>query len=189
VAQYRIAALSPAPVRSGFGTWLVAAAISTVVVLGLGLPLGVDPLQTPGLWFPLLLLALALPALFLGLPKQVDWPRRILVGLSALGTALAYLLGHVAFAKLLPETQNVPLPEPWRAAAAVAGLILLFLLTAWLRARPESAFARWLYPRAFGGFQLDELFTRLTFRLWPATLPTFRTSKLALAQPTEISPQ
>jgi len=189
VAQYRVLALSTAPVRSGFGSWLVAAAISVGVVLGLGLPLGVDPFQTPGLWFPLLLLALALPALFLGLSAQVDWLRRGLVGLSALGTALGYLLGHVAFASLLPEAQNLPLPEPWRAGAAVAGLSVLFLLSAWLRARPDSALSRWLYPRAFGGFQLDELFTRLTFRLWPATLPTFRTSKLALAQPTEISPQ
>ncbi|MES1174048.1 MAG: NADH-quinone oxidoreductase subunit L, partial [Myxococcales bacterium] len=189
VAQYRVAALSPARVRSGFGTWLVGAAISVLVVLGLGLPLGVDPFQTPGLWFPLLLLGLALPALFLGLPEQVDWLRRSLLGLSALGTALAYLLGHVAFAKLLPETQNLPLLEPWRAGAAAVGLILLFLLTAWLRARPDGAFARWLYPRAFGGFQLDELFTRLTFRLWPATLPTFRRSTLALAQPTEVSPR
>ena len=160
-----------------------------MVVLGLGLPIGVDPFQTPGLWLPLLLLALALPALFLGLPAQVDWQRRSLVGLSALGTALAYLLGHVAFAKLLPRPQDLPLPQPWRVGAAGAGLSLLFLLTAWLRARPDSALARWLYPRAFGGFQLDELFTRLTFRLWPATLPTFRTSKIALAQHTESSPR
>ncbi len=189
VAQYRIAALSPTPMRSGFGTWLVCAAISIVVVLGLGLPLEIDPLQTPRLWFPVLLLALALPALFLGLPKQVDWPRRILVGLAALGTALAYLLGHVTVAKLLPEASHVPPAGPWHIGLAVAGLTVLFLLGAWLRARPDSAFARWLYPRAFGGFQLDELFTRLTFRLWPATLPNFRTSKLALAQPTEISPQ
>jgi len=189
VAQYRVAAMSPARVRSGFGTWLAGAAMSVVFVLGLGLPLGVDPFQTPGLWFPLLLLALALPTLFLGLPEHVDWLRRSLIGLSALGTALAYLLGHVAFAKLLPATQNVPLPEPWLAGAAVAGLIVLFLLTAWLRARPDSAFARWLYPRAYGGFLLDELFTRLTFRLWPATLPTTQTPKVALAQPTEISPR
>ena len=189
VAQYRVAAMSPAPVRSSFTTWLVAAAVSVVVVLALGLPLGVNPLRAPGLWFPLLLLALALPALFVGLPAQVDWPRRMFIGLSALGTALAYLLGHVAFAKLLPETSHVPPAGPGRISVAVAGLTVLFLLGAWLRARPDSAFARWLYPRAFGGFQLDELFTRLTFRLWPAKLPAFETPQLTLAQPTEISPQ
>ena len=189
VAQYRVMAMLPAKVRSGFGIWLVAAATSVVVVLALGLPFGVDPLQMPGLRFPLLLLALALPALFLSLPEQVDWPRRILVGLSALGTAVAYLLGHVAFAKLLPETSNVPPAGPWHIGLAVAALTLLFVLGAWLRARPDSDVARWLYPRAFGGFQLDELFTRLTFRLWPAKLPAFRTPKLALAQATEISPR
>ena len=29
----------------------------------------------------------------------------------------------------------------------------------------------WLYPPLFAGLYLDELFTRLTFRVWPARVP------------------
>jgi NAD(P)H-quinone oxidoreductase subunit 5 len=40
-----------------------------------------------------------------------------------------------------------------------------------LRTAPASRLSRWLYPHAFAGFHLDEGFTVLTQRLWPARLP------------------
>jgi NAD(P)H-quinone oxidoreductase subunit 5 len=39
-----------------------------------------------------------------------------------------------------------------------------------VRVWPRGALARGLYPWLFAGLYLDELFTRLTFRLWPARL-------------------
>jgi len=48
---------------------------------------------------------------------------------------------------------------------------LLFAVQGAVRARPQGALARWLYPWLFAGLYLDELFTRLTFRLWPARVP------------------
>ena len=47
------------------------------------------------------------------------------------------------------------------------GFTCLFVLQAALQARPQGRLARALYPRLFAGFYLDELFTRLTFRIWP----------------------
>ena len=49
---------------------------------------------------------------------------------------------------------------------------LLFVVQGAVRARPQGALARGLYPWLFAGLYLDELFTRLTFRLWPARAPT-----------------
>jgi NAD(P)H-quinone oxidoreductase subunit 5 len=40
-----------------------------------------------------------------------------------------------------------------------------------VRARPQGTLARKLYPWLFAGLYLDELFTRLTFRVWPARVP------------------
>ena len=40
-----------------------------------------------------------------------------------------------------------------------------------VRARPQGRLARGLYPWLFAGLYLDELFTRLTFWLWPARPP------------------
>ena len=53
---------------------------------------------------------------------------------------------------------------------------------AWLKSFPRGRLAAWLYPAAFGGFYLDERFTRLTFRLWPA--PRGAQSSTAALAPT-----
>jgi NAD(P)H-quinone oxidoreductase subunit 5 len=49
--------------------------------------------------------------------------------------------------------------------------VLLFVVQGAVRAQPHSTLARGLYPWLFAGLYLDELFTRLTFRLWPARVP------------------
>ena len=43
----------------------------------------------------------------------------------------------------------------------------LYLVQSVVLAKPESAFAQRLYPLFYGGFFLDDLFTRFTFWLWP----------------------
>jgi NAD(P)H-quinone oxidoreductase subunit 5 len=48
--------------------------------------------------------------------------------------------------------------------------VLLFLLQSVIRANPSSALARRLYPWFYGGLFLDEMFTRVTFRIWPVKL-------------------
>ena len=48
---------------------------------------------------------------------------------------------------------------------------LLFMVQGAVRVWPRGALSRWLYPSLFAGLYLDELFTCLTFRLWPARVP------------------
>jgi NAD(P)H-quinone oxidoreductase subunit 5 len=101
-----------------------------------------------------------------GSPAAAGWLRS-LAGTTAL--AQLYLAWHWAFSGLAPV--NLPayslLPALWAAACLGA----LYLAQSWLQLHPTGAFSRRLYPWAYGGFFLDERFTRLTFRLWPAPRP------------------
>ena len=63
------------------------------------------------------------------------------------------------------------LSSPIGRALATLGLSVLVALQATLRLRPEGKLARALHPWLFSGLYLDELFTRLTFRLWPPRFP------------------
>lgn len=80
--------------------------------------------------------------------------------------AQLYLAWHALSAHVVPA---VP-AAAWLDGTAVAGLALLYLAQAWLPAHAAGIFYRW----AYAGFYLDESFTRLTFRLWPARLPDAR---------------
>lgn len=83
------------------------------------------------------------------------------------GAALALLLvaWHRVFAGLVPP----PLASagPGLAGAAVLLFVALFALQSLLRADSQGHLARRLHPWCFGGFFLDEYFTRVTFRIWP----------------------
>ncbi|MBV7562824.1 NADH-quinone oxidoreductase subunit L [Pseudomonas sp. sia0905] len=78
-----------------------------------------------------------------------------------------YLLWHLAASWILAS--HGPLPgAPLALSMFALGLFLaLYLLQAWIVARPQGALAQRLYPAAFAGFFVDEHFTRLTFRVWP----------------------
>ncbi len=189
VASYRVAAMAPRAGGSAFRTQLLVGA-ACLAVLGAGLWLsGVHLMSQPEPWFPLVMVGLALPSLLMNLPRQRSSKSLGLVTLAGLGVAVAFALCHLAFGRLVPENAHlVPMHAP-AAAFAAFNLAVLFGIHAWVRGQPQSHFARWLYPRAFAGFYLDERFTRLTFRLWPAKLPSALPVSLTLSQPDEsLSP-
>lgn len=183
VAQQRVASMAPRARHFGFAVLLAAGAVSLTALAG-GLSLaGVDVFGQPAHWFPITLLGLALPSFLLRFPERINGRVFLTVTAAGVGVVVCFAAGHAAFARLLPPA---PGPAPASAAAcAVASLAVLFATHAWLRQRPESAAALWLHPRAFAGFYLDELFTRLTFRLWPAKLPVSSPAAAAPAQPQE----
>jgi NAD(P)H-quinone oxidoreductase subunit 5 len=84
-------------------------------------------------------------------------------------TALAqlYFLWHWCFATLAP-----PAAEPALALSVwvVGCFAALYVLQVWILAYPRGALSQTLYPWAYAGFYLDERFTRLTFKLWPARI-------------------
>ena len=76
-----------------------------------------------------------------------------------------YVLWHLGFSKLIPA---VPIASVALMVWVGVCFAILYLLQIWLLAYPCGTLATRLYPWAYGGFYLDERFTRLTFRVWPA---------------------
>lgn len=76
----------------------------------------------------------------------------------------SYAVLHAGFASLWPGAAHVR--SGLVLLVPALGFALLFWIQVRLAAAPQGALARWLYPRAFAGFYLDESLTRLTLWLW-----------------------
>ena len=173
VEQARLKALSPPPVEPGLGAIAVGAVLGLAMVAAAGFVCGVQFDHSPALWVLAAIVSLALaPLLTLqalqALGSGAWWPGALL--LAGFGVAMAYFgLHHVA-------SLWVDIP---RASASVRAFdlawvmlcfTLLFALQCLIRARPHGRVASSLYPWFYAGLYLDEWFTRITFRLWPARL-------------------
>jgi NAD(P)H-quinone oxidoreductase subunit 5 len=169
VEQNRLQQMTaPLPPLSGLA-WFASAVVGVGIVAAAALAWGIRPAEAPALWAVSAILALALVPLLAG-PLLRAGGAWVLAGAAgAFGVALAYFGLHLLF------TQWLAAP----AAAASMGLVawviacfvLLFIVQGAVRARPQGALSRRLYPWLFAGLYLDEVFTRLTFRVWPARLP------------------
>ena len=91
-----------------------------------------------------------------------------------------YLIWHLVFAAILPA-------QPTTSIVLMAWVgfcfAMLYLLQAILSARPDGVLSRRLYPWVYNGFYLDETFTRLTFRFWPARLSALQARTLVNRNP------
>lgn len=163
VRETRLQALhAPAPVG--------ALSLVLAPLLALGLVLGLQALAGaaawPWWWSAVLALAWA-PLLWLPAAPGVAgqrW-RQALFGLTTVaGLSAAALLVH-ALPLGLPDA-----PQPGPGLVALAGMAGLYLCLALLQRRPDalSAWRRWSYA----GFYVDEAYTRLALRCWPARWAT-----------------
>ena len=103
-------------------------------------------------------------------PAPVTGARLVSIALRGAGVLALYGASHAVVDRVFvfPEAPVVPLAQ----LVALTGFALLLVASVALEWRPEGALARSLQPRLFAGFYLDEIFTRLTFRLWPPKLPS-----------------
>jgi len=170
VEQNRLRQMTPAAPPLGAATWGLGALVGGVVVTGAALAWGLQPTAEPALWAVSGILALALVPLLTG-PLLRAGTLGALTGLAGAGlVALVYFGLHALFSGWLGASSSAPAPM------ALVGFVLvcfglLFLVQGAVRIWPHGALARWLYPTLFAGLYLDELFTRLTFRVWPARVP------------------
>ena len=169
VESHRLQQMTPPlPPLSGLA-WFASAIVGMVVVGAAALVWGIHPTDTPALWAVSAVLALAVVPLVAGPVLRAGGPW-ILAGIAvSFAVVLGYFGLHLAFKVWLGAPQ-VP------AGGALVGwviacFVLLFAIQGAVRARPQGALARRLYPWLFAGLYLDELFTRLTFRVWPARIP------------------
>lgn len=90
-----------------------------------------------------------------------------LLGLAAAIGAL-YFGYEIVFQRLLPLAMNDRVPQRPLLVFSVACFVLLYGVQVIVRVNPLGQFATALYPWFYAGLYLDEVFTRATFRLWPA---------------------
>ncbi len=101
------------------------------------------------------------------------------IGATLLGLMLLYALLHQLFEQLLPSAVDSRPAFLFWAVALAFGVLLL--VQEMVIADPAGRFARWLHPRAFAGFYLDEGMTRLTWRLWPSRIKSIPANSTNLA--------
>ncbi len=200
VAQSRLTQMTPKAAAPGLAALLLGATTGLLLVAAAGwagAALAGVP-ATPATTVAALILALALaPMLAQGLAPLLS--RRVVdaapaLPLQALGAAAAVVLGTLALHTLAGRgglTANgtpAALALPWLWGVA-GSFVLLWIVQSVVRARPHGTLSRRLYPWCFAGFYLDELFTRLTLRVWPLRLPeAVRRVRPALTEPTLHNP-
>ncbi len=158
--------LSPRPPSYGVFGQQAAAAVAVLGVFGAGTLAWGQPLADARLWVPGLIFAFALVPLMLAAGKGKGAVPLARQGAVALGVTLLFLLLHGVGDTVVPPSADA-IPDAFRAGLAASLFAGLFLVQSVVSARPESRLAVWLYPWFAGGFHLDELFTRLTFLVWP----------------------
>ncbi len=184
VAENRLQQMTPAAPALSLGRWWLGAALGALLVGGAALAWGVRPAEAPALWLMAFVLALALAPLLAGPAAPAAGAWRWVRPLAAFVVALAYVGLHVGSSHWL-GVQAVGVPPSWGLMAWVLGCFgLLFAVQGAVRAHPDGRLARSLYPWLCAGLYLDELFTRLTFRVWPARLP----AKSSALPPFRLSP-
>ncbi|MDE2048614.1 MAG: NADH-quinone oxidoreductase subunit L [Betaproteobacteria bacterium] len=169
VEQWRTQAQARKLAPVGFGVWLVALAVTPLAVGGAAWLLGVHAARDPALLALAVVMSVALTPL---VARGLTSGGRQALGLFALSAALSavYFAWHGVFAQLLPTPAASA--DLWpRVVIVIAGFAALYLLHAAIAARPNGRWAQALQPHLFAGLYLDDLFTRATFRLWPARLP------------------
>ena len=161
VRESRLQALQEQP-PVGLGSVLAAPWLAAAVLAAVQRACGGD--AWPWWWTCLLALGWA-PLLWL--PARAAGRRVATASRAAAG--LAWLLALAVAAQLMHRLALGVHDAPWPAAGALAlaGMALAYLALAALRLRPclLSAFRRWSYA----GFYLDEAYTRVALRLWPAS--------------------
>ncbi len=148
-----------------FVTNMVAAFVGALVVAAAAFVWNVEITQSMSLIVLSVIICMALaPLLSSGAARAGGWqPVAFIV--SAFAVAMAYIGLHHLFARfvLLPKTDVAN----WTVIFVLVSFLLLFILQSLIHARPNGAIAQRLYPLFYHGLYLDELFTRLTFRVWP----------------------
>ncbi|MET3107391.1 NAD(P)H-quinone oxidoreductase subunit 5 [Oxalobacteraceae bacterium GrIS 2.11] len=114
------------------------------------------------------IIALALAPLLSFKPDGRALRNDLLFLVYAAGLALLYLTLHQLCAAYLglPSHDQAGWMS-FRVGWVVAVFTLLYLLQSIVLEQPDHVLSRRLYPFFYGGFFLDDLFTRLTFWVWP----------------------
>ena len=167
VEQARLAQLTPVRARVAFGDSAMAAMAGIALFGIIALMLHSDFDHSRALWVTAATVGLALPSLFLSPALTITYRWRIAAVLAAFGTVVVFFGLHALFGVWIQAPTFGAEVTPFRILWIQASFVLLFLLQSAIRANPDGGIGQRLYPWFYAGLYLDEVFTRITFRVWP----------------------
>ncbi len=169
VEQARLKAMTAPPEPVSLSMFVVGALSGLVMVAAAGALWGVAFDRLSALWVLAAIVSLAIAPLLTAQALSIKglWPLSLMLG--AFGVAFVYFGLHRVFGWLvdMPQTSAV---NTFDIAWVMLCFALLFVMQCLIRARPHGTVASRLYPWFYAGLYLDEWFTRMTFRIWPARL-------------------
>lgn len=173
VRQTQRRQLAPAAAPRTWGGVAAGVALAAVGTLAAGWVSGLLPFAEPAtasLWVlgGIVALAVAPLAARSTRPGWDGWRRQLA---AAFGVPLAYFVLHAVAEHAVPHGASVPPVLLVVVAVAFAGLFAVQTLAA---VQPGHALLRRLYPWVYGGFFLDDAFTRAVFSVWAPPAPQVR---------------
>jgi len=170
VEHARLKAMTAPQTGISFSMLAVGAASGLVMVAAAGMLWGVAFDQFTALWVLAAIVSLAIAPLLTAQALRLGglWPLGLMLG--AFGVAFAYFGLHHVFGWFVDVPQASTINN-FDLVWVMLCFVLLFALQCLIRARPHGTVASRLYPWFYAGLYLDEWFTRMTFRIWPAKLP------------------
>ena len=167
VTQFSEQQIAAPPRQLSVTRWLWAGVAGSLVAATTGWFAWPDLVGDTRLWIALSLLSLTLVTIF----ARIDWHGRVRLrtnvrlAAAAVGFSFLYAVIHRATSTWLPF--EAPAPHPVAIAFTLCAFGVLLVAQVLVTARPHSRITRATYAWAFAGFYLDDVFTRITFLVWP----------------------
>lgn len=185
VSRQRMLNIAPANQSLTPGLYLVALAGPLLALVLADMFTGLNLLDEPVMWIMGMALASSLLTLVCAPTGSHPAPQIVLLTLCAFCLALLYSLWHFVFTHLFPSS----LVPPTNVSLGLAGTCLLGLLVVQhiVLLNPQGVVSRWLHPRAFAGFHLDDGVSYIMLHLWPAQLVPEEKTSSTMTQPNFVN--
>ena len=162
--------MAPKQVRPNLPALLLAALLGLLTTPLAAQCWGVGLRANPGLAVLGGVVGLAIIPFLASALDSDGWAQRTTLFMTGAAIPFLYFGLHRLFSPLVQwpgRQRHTPL-----ALAFFVGISFLILnvIQSYLRSQPDGVLSRTLYPWFYAGLYLDEAFTRLTFRLWPAQM-------------------
>ena len=166
VEQQLTRRMTPFPARITGLHWVLGTASAALLVLAFGWALGSASGADAGMGAAALILTFALAPLFMrgAAGNAGAFVRGVAMAAVLVAT---YAAGHALFSTVAPTVRGAPVMNLVRFALVSVAFVALYVMQSIIVVRPAGRLARSFYPACFAGFYLDELCTRMTFRIWP----------------------
>jgi NAD(P)H-quinone oxidoreductase subunit 5 len=168
VTQAKLKRMAP-PLPTSRGDVLIASAFLGILVAAIGSVLWTSGYHMDATFiFVIAVVGFAIAGTLAALFSAQSLAASLLLSLSAVGVSILYFGYETLFQTLVPEGNGRLKPQYATLIFVMVCFALLYLTHAAVRVNPMGRLARALYPWFYAGLYMDDLFTRATFRIWPA---------------------